>query len=130
MQPSKALAAGLAINRTVFGATYLMRPQQARSNWIGRAARKPGAQVMIRSQGVRDVALGAGALAAVARGDSAELRRWMMAHTVADLADFVVTWVARDELPSRRSRLAMAVAAVSTIIGSAAAATARPSGRG
>jgi len=129
MDLSKALATGLAISRTSFGATYLLRPQQARSNWIGRAARKPGAQVMIRSQGIRDVALGAGALAAVARGDGAELRRWMIGHTVADLADLVVTWAARDDLPRRRSRLAMGVAAVSTIVGGVAAATARPSGR-
>jgi hypothetical protein len=129
MELSKALATGLAISRTLFGATYLLRPQQARSNWIGRAARKPGAQVMTRSQGIRDVALGAGALAAVARGDGAELRRWMMGHTVADLADLVVTWAARGDLPTRRSRLAMAVAAVSTIVGGVAAATARPSGR-
>jgi hypothetical protein len=129
MDPSKALATGLAISRTLFGATYLVRPQQARANWIGRAARKPGAKVMIRSQGIRDVALGTGALAAVARGDSAELRRWMMAHTAADLADLVVTWAARDDLPTRRSRGAPGVAAVSTIVGSIAAATARPSAR-
>jgi hypothetical protein len=80
MDLSQALATGVAVSRTLFGATYLLRPQQARSNWIGRAARKPGAQVMIRSQGIRDVALGAGALAAVARGDGAELRRWMLGH--------------------------------------------------
>lgn len=129
MDASKALATGLSISRALFGATYLVRPQQARSNWIGRAAREPGAQVMIRSQGIRDVALGAGALAAVARGDSPELRRWMMAHIAADLADLVVTWAARDDLPTRRSRLAMAVAAISTIVGGAAAATTRPSAR-
>jgi hypothetical protein len=129
MDLSKPLATGLAVSRTLFGASYLLRPQQARSNWIGRAARKPGAQVMIRSQGVRDVALGAGALAAVARGDGTELRRWMIGHTVADLADLVVTWAARDDLPTRRARLAMGVAAVSTIVGGVAAATARPSVR-
>lgn len=50
MDPSKPLATGLSISRILFGATYLLRPQQARSNWIGRAAKKPGAQVMIRSQ--------------------------------------------------------------------------------
>lgn len=53
----------------------------------------------------------------------------MMAHTVADLADLAVTWAARDDLPTRRSRFAMAVAAVSTIVGGVAAATARPSAR-
>src|SRR4051794_22942061 len=66
MDLPKTLAAGLAVNRTLFGLNYLLRPQQARSSWIGRAAKKPGTQVMIRSQGVRDIALGAGALRAAA----------------------------------------------------------------
>jgi hypothetical protein len=76
----RALAAGLALNRAAFGLNYLCRPQQARTSWIGRAASKPGAQVMIRSQGVRDVALGAGALRALADGDARELRAWVAGH--------------------------------------------------
>ena len=128
MDVAKALAAGLALNRTGFGLTYLLRPEQARGSWIGRAARKPGAQVMIRSQGVRDVALGAGALRAATRDDPRELRAWMAAHGVCDLADLVVTWAARDHLPKRRARLAMAVAAGSTLVAAAAAAGLRGAG--
>src|SRR3954454_7190918 len=117
MDIPKALAAALALNRTAFGLVYLLRPQQARRSWIGRAATKPGAQVMIRSQGVRDVALGAGALRAVARGDARELRAWVAGHAVCDLADLVATWMARDDLPARRGRMAMAVAGASTVVG-------------
>src|SRR5919199_1843674 len=101
MDVPKGLAIALALNRTGFGLNYLLRPEQARTSWIGRAARKPGTQVMIRSQGVRDVALGAGALRALARGDAAELRAWVAGHAVCDLADLVATWVARDDLPAR-----------------------------
>jgi hypothetical protein len=126
MDVPRTLAAALAVNRTLFGLSYLARPQQARTSWIGRAAKKPGAQVMIRSQGVRDVALGAGALRALARQDPEELRAWVAGHTVCDLADLVVTWSARDGLPRRRARLAMAVAGVSTLVGGAAAAGLRP----
>src|SRR5436190_1568966 len=115
MDAAKTLAAGLAVNRTLFGANYLIKPKQARISWIGRAARKPGAQVMIRSQGIRDVALGAGALRALARGDARELRAWVAGHTVCDLADLAATWAARGDLPASRARQAMAIAAVSTL---------------
>jgi hypothetical protein len=127
----KTLAAGLALNRAAFGLTYLLRPQQARTSWIGRAAKKPGAQVMIRSQAVRDVALGAGALRAVARGNAAELRAWVIGHTLSDLSDLAVTWIARHDLPKRRARLAIAIAGASAIVGGAAAAgLTRPTGTG
>jgi hypothetical protein len=122
MDVPRTLAAALAVNRTLFGLSYLARPEGARSSWIGRAARRPGTQVIVRSQGIRDVALGAGALRAVARGAPPELRTWMLAHAVSDLTDLVVTWAARDDLPARRARFAMGVAAVSTAIGGAAAA--------
>ena len=127
MDVAKALAVALALNRTAFGLGYLLRPQQARTSWIGRAARKPGTQVMIRSQGVRDVALGAGALRALARGDREELRAWVACHGVCDFADLLATWVAREHLPQRRARAAMAIAGASTVIGAAAAAGLRPS---
>jgi hypothetical protein len=123
MDIGKTLATGLAVNRTLFGANYLIKPEKARSSWIGRAAKKPGAQVMIRSQGARDVALGAGALQAVAR--DSELRPWMLGHAVADVADLIVTWIARDDLPARRAKLAMAVAGASSAVAIAAAVTAR-----
>ena len=74
MDVPRTLAGALAVNRTVFGLTYLLRPSQARDHWIGRAAKQPGTQVMIRSQGVRDVALGIGALRVLIRGDARELR--------------------------------------------------------
>src|SRR3954449_232076 len=101
MDAAKTLAAGLAVNRTLFGANYLIKPKQARVSWIGRAAKKPGAQVIIRSQGARDGALGAGALQAVVR--DSELRPWMLAHALADVVDLVATWAARDDLPKRRA---------------------------
>lgn len=120
MDVPKLLAGGLAANRIAFGLNYLARPGEARKSWIGRAADRPGTQVMTRSQGVRDVALGAGALRALARDDVAELRAWVAGHAVCDLADLVATWIARDDLPKRSSRLAMVIAGVSTLVGGAA----------
>jgi hypothetical protein len=123
MDVAKTLAGGLAANRALFGATYLIKPEQARTSWIGRAAKKPAAQVMIRSQGARDVALGAGALQAVVRDQ--ELRPWMLAHAVADVADLVATWLARDDLPKRRTRAVLVIAGASAAVAAGAAATAR-----
>jgi hypothetical protein len=126
----RGLAAALALNRTAFGLSYLLAPEQARKSWIGRAAAKPATQVIVRSQGARDVALGAGALRAVARGGAPELRGWMAGHALSDGADLVATWVARDRLPRRRARLAMAIAGVSTLVAAASAAGVRATGEG
>jgi hypothetical protein len=59
MEVAKLLAGGLAVNRAAFGLGYPLRPGRARGSWIGRAADQPGTQVMICSQGVRDITLGA-----------------------------------------------------------------------
>src|SRR4051795_11959633 len=122
MDPTRVLAGALAVSRMAFGAGYLARPASARQNWIGRAARKPGAQVILRSQGARDVGLGAGALLALGRGRDTEARTWFAAHALADGVDLVATWAARDGLPRRRARFAMGVAGASTAIGALAAA--------
>jgi hypothetical protein len=123
---AKVLAGALALNRAAFGLNYLLRPQEARSSWIGGVAKVPSVQVMIRSQGVRDVALGAGALRALVRGDDRELRAWVAGHAVCDLADTVATWAARRRLPKKGRRLALAVGGASTVVGAAAAAGLRP----
>ena len=112
----RILAGALAVNRVAFGAGYLLQPGRAGDSWIGRAARKPGTQVMIRSQAARDIALGIGALAALAHRRDREARAWMAAHALADGADTAVTWAARDRLPARQTRLALAVAGASTIV--------------
>jgi hypothetical protein len=121
MDLARVAAGGLAVNRTLFGLSYLARPASARSSWIGRAARRPGAQVMIRSQGIRDVALGAGALRTLARGDDAEAGAWMAGHALVDATDLAVTWAARDRLPADAARLALAVAGASTAVAVASA---------
>jgi len=122
MDAFRLLAGGLAVNRILFGANYLVRPRNAGASWIGRAARKPGAQVMVRSQAARDVALGTGALWALTRRPATDARAWMAAHALADATDTVVTWAARDRLPKRRARLALAVAAGSTAVAALGAA--------
>jgi hypothetical protein len=116
MDVPRLLAGGLAVNRVAFGASYLARPRNAGRSWIGRAARKPGAEVMVRSQAARDIALGLGALWALSRRPAAEAQAWMLAHALADGVDTAVTFAARDRLPQRQARLALAVAGGSTAV--------------
>ena len=126
MNLARVMAGGLAVNRMAFGVNYVLRPESAGPSWIGRGARKPATKVMTRSQGIRDVALGGGALLALARGQSQEARVWVAGHALADAVDFAVTWAARDDLPRRGARLALTVAGLSTAVAAAAAAGLRP----
>jgi uncharacterized protein DUF4267 len=126
---ARALAGTLAVSRAAFGVNYLLRPEEANRSWIGPVAKVPATQVIIRSQAARDLALGGGALRALARGDDRELRAWMAGQTVADLTDTIATWLARRKLPKRQSRLAMRVAGASTLVGAAAAAGLSRQGR-
>jgi hypothetical protein len=116
----RTLAGGLAASRLVFGALNLVRPASAQLTWIGRAARKPGTQVMIRSQGARDLALGLGTLWALREGRDAHA--WMVAQVITDGADGVATWIAREDLPRVPGRAALAAAVASTAVAAVAAA--------
>jgi hypothetical protein len=57
------VAAALAVNRTLFGISYVAQPEKARTSWIGRAAKKPGAQVMAIAAASTAVAAAAAATA-------------------------------------------------------------------
>jgi hypothetical protein len=127
VEPTRLLAAALALNRIAFGANYLARPRSAGPSWIGRrAARTTGGRLMVQSQAARDIGLGAGALWALAHGRDHEARRWMTAHALADGVDTAATWAARGGLP-KRGRMALAIGGASTAV---AVLTAGGLGRG
>jgi hypothetical protein len=116
VDPTRALAAALALNRIAFGANYLARPRSAGPSWIGRrAAGTIGGRLMIRSQAARDIGLGAGALWALAQGRDHEARRWMTAHAVADGVDTAATWAVRGRLP-KGGTMPLAIAGASTAV--------------
>jgi uncharacterized protein DUF4267 len=122
----KTLAGTLALGRMAFGVNYVVRPQEANKSWIGPVARVPATQVIVRSQGARDIALGAGSVRALIRGDQRELRAWVLGQTLADGTDAIATWIGRRKLPKRQAKLAMIVAGASTLAGGAAAIALRP----
>jgi hypothetical protein len=108
----------LAAGRVLIGATLFAAPDLVAAPWVGDDARTPGARVVVRALGARDAALGAGTLAAV--GDAAHLRRWLLASSASDAADFVAT-LTGPRTPARTAVLVLAAAA--TVTGVLAAAS-------
>src|SRR5829696_7406680 len=113
---TRSLALGLAANRSLFGAGFVLSPEKTAKSWIGPVATSGGGGVMVRAAGARDLALGAGAIAALrGRGDA---RAWFAAHLVSDATDVLATWAARRELGPARTAYAIfmgtATAAIAT----------------
>jgi hypothetical protein len=115
-QAQKA-ARALAAGRAIVGVSLCVAPDLA-APWAGDDARAPGARVIIRALGARDAALGLGTLGSVR--DPTELRRWLIASSACDLADFAAT-LAGPRSPARSLVLAMAAAATAAGLAAAAA---------
>jgi hypothetical protein len=98
----------LAIGRIAIGAGLLAAPAVAGRVWIGRDAHHGGTRVFARGFGARDIALGAGTLAALRAGHS--VRPWLAGALLADVADAAATWLAREHIPAAGARIAVAVA--------------------
>jgi hypothetical protein len=118
---ARMLASGLSLNRVAFGVAYVVFPRRAGGGWIGRVARNPATQVFTRGHGARDVALGGGALAALARDDRRSARDWMSAQALADGADLTATLLSRRRLPSSGARFALLMAGGSAAVAAASA---------
>jgi hypothetical protein len=114
---TRLLATLLSLNRIAFGLSFLVSPESAGLSWIRRRrASRADTAVFIRATGARDLALGAGALAALATGDMPQAKRWMLGHAIADGSDLAATVAVRGKLPGRASKLAIPIAGASTAI--------------
>ena len=113
----RLLGQALAVNRVLFGIGFLVTPERSARTWIGSTARRGGARIFAQAVGARDLALGAGALAAMRNGRSA--RPWFAAHLASDATDLVATWRLRHDLPSASAAYALTVAGASTAIAAA-----------
>ena len=102
----------LAAGRLALGAGLLAAPDVVAKGWVGPELASSGAGgALIRGLGGRDVALGAGLLAA---GESHTVRGWLIAGVLADASDLAGTIAAGDALPrnGRIATLALAGGAV------------------
>lgn len=94
----RQLVRALGAGRIVFGAAMLLKPEAAVRGWIGRrAARLEGTQLVTQTFGIRDMALGAGTLAALMAGKDA--RDWVLAGAVCDCVDLAAT-LSADDVPA------------------------------
>src|SRR5690606_833088 len=83
--------------RVGLGAALVATPRVAARAWLGPDGDSAGVGLLFRSIGARDVALGAGLLAAPA-GD----RTWSRAGVIADVGDVVGSLAALGPVPVRR----------------------------
>lgn len=72
----------VGFSRLALGILLFVNPGFAARTWLGADGANPGVELLFRSIGARDVALGAGLLAAPA-GDTT----WARAGTAADIGD-------------------------------------------
>jgi hypothetical protein len=108
----------VAAGRIGFGVALVVAPERVTSLWLGSDAGRPGARVVTRGLGARDLALGVGALAAA----DSQLQPWVAAAIIADSADLVATVAAGKSLPLTGRALVGAVAAGGAVLGTIALA--------
>jgi hypothetical protein len=92
------LGRAMSLARVGIGLVILAAPERVARGWVGSDGSRGSAQVLIRGVGARDLALGAGTLAALQAGDP--VRRWLWAGVLADGADLVATLAAGDAVPA------------------------------
>src|SRR5205823_5963053 len=116
----RASAAVLAVGRIAIGAPLVVDPPLITRRWIGRQeAGRRTSQLLARGVGGRDVALGAGLAAALAR--DADVPVWLVAGAVADAADVAGAVIGGDALPAAGRWGAIALGAGSIVCGLAIA---------
>jgi hypothetical protein len=111
----RILAGLISLARFCFGVIFISRPKIMDEAWIGRQARLPGAQVLARGVGARDLALGLGGVQAAVRNDGST-RQWLGAAAICDAVDFGATWVAGRRIPRSSRTTVLGLAAGGTVL--------------
>jgi hypothetical protein len=95
---ARTLARGIAIGRIAFGAALVVAPRATGRRWIGADADRPGATVVARGLGIRDLVLGMIALHTLSHPEVGP--RWQRTLAVCDAVDLAATVAAREALPA------------------------------
>jgi hypothetical protein len=117
---SREIARMMGAGRALFGAGFLVNPRGSMRPWIGDDADRPPVMLLTRAFGIRDLVIGAGALASL--DDPKALRTWLVAGLASDATDLAVTYAAADEIPGWGRAMVMAVAGGAVAMGVAALA--------
>jgi hypothetical protein len=116
----RILAGLISVGRLLFGVAFIAQPKLMERAWIGKQARLPGAQLLARAVGARDLTLGLGGLQALTRNDGSA-RPWLAAGAVCDAVDFGATWTAGRGIPRQARTGVLAIASVSSLLSAVAA---------
>src|SRR5918997_2024924 len=116
----RILAGLISFGRFVFGVAFIAEPRLMEQAWIGKQARLPGAQLLARAVGARDLTLGLGGLQALKRNDGSA-RPWLAAAAICDAVDFGATWTAGRGIPRQARTGVLAIAGVFSLLSAVAA---------
>ncbi len=116
----RILAVLISMGRLLFGVAFIAEPKLMDRAWIGKQARVPGAQLLARAVGARDLVLGLGGLQALTRDDGSA-RPWLGAGAICDAVDFGATWAAGRTIPRQARRGVLAIAGVFSVLSTIAA---------
>jgi hypothetical protein len=111
----RILAVLISLGRLLFGVAFIAEPKLMERAWIGKQARLPGAQLLARAVGARDLVLGLGGLQALARDDGSA-PPWLAAAGICDAVDFGATWAAGRGIPGQARSGVLAVAGVASLL--------------
>jgi hypothetical protein len=117
----RILAGVISLGRVLFGVAFIAKPTLMEQAWIGKQARLPGAQLLARAVGARDLVVGLGGLQAVARADGSA-RPWLAAAGICDAVDFGATLAAGRTIPRQARNGVLAIAGVFALLSAIAAA--------
>jgi hypothetical protein len=116
----RILAGLISLSRLILGVAFIAEPKLMERAWIGKQARLPGAQLLTRAVGARDLALGLGGLQALTRKDGSA-RPWLASAAVCDAVDFGATWTAGRGIPRQARSGVLAIAGVFSLVSAIAA---------
>ena len=121
----RILTAVISLGRILIGTVFIAQPKVMEPGWIGRQARLPGAQVLSRAVGARDLAIGLGGVQAAVRNDGSA-RAWMAAAALCDAVDFGATWAAGRRIPRGARTSVLAIASGAAVLSAVAAVGSKP----
>jgi hypothetical protein len=115
----------VAAGRVALGLTALAWPAIPARPWVGASADDLAARVFGRALGARDLALGLGALAALARpgAEPGPAASWVAAGALSDALDVAASLASWHDLPRVTRWLVAASAGGAALTGAAAALT-------
>jgi hypothetical protein len=105
----------MAAARAAIGASLFLFPKRTAAAYVGEGGATPAAAVITRSMGVRDMAIGIGALLAL--DHDAPVRGWLEAGMLSDAGDAVALLLGRRHLPTGRMLTSATFAVAGAVAG-------------